>query len=76
MNLSKYDGITFEYNTLNPAPNTSASADFICGPNGELIGIRKDANELNEYNYDFRVYEERYNVLTIANGTITLMFAN
>ena len=76
MNTSKYNKVTFEYNTITVPINEDATATFICGNDGELIGIRQDVTELNAYNFDFKVFEERYNVITIQNGNISLMLTN
>jgi len=76
MNTSKYDKITFEYNTIEPPNNPDFKGDIICDNDGDIIGIRKTTEEMNKYNFDFKVFEERYNVLTLQGGNITLMIAN
>jgi len=76
MNMSKFESISFEYNTINPPKNNNANVEIICSNDGELLGIRQDTNEIYEYNYDLKVFEERYNVITIANGSITKMLTN
>jgi hypothetical protein len=76
MNLTKYGKITFEYNTIETPINSNSKTTFICGITGDLIGIRKNAQDLNEYNFDFKVFEEKYNVITIQNGMASLMLQN
>lgn len=76
MNMSKFDHITFEYNTVVPPKNDNNKVEFMCAGNGDILGIRQDSNEVYKYNYDFKVFEERYNVITIANGNINLMLTN
>ena len=76
MNMSKFENVSFEYNTINPPKNQDNNVQIICAGNGELLGIRQDSNEVFEYNYDFKVFEERYNVMTIANGSINMMLTN
>ena len=76
MNMSKFDHITFEYNTIVPPKNDNSKVEFICAGNGDIMGIRQESNEIYKYNYDFKVFEERYNVITIANGNISLMLTN
>jgi len=73
MNLTKYGKITFEYNTIETPLNTNSNTTFICGTTGDLIGIRKNSQDLNLYNFDFKVFEEKYNVITIQNGMAALM---
>jgi len=76
MNMSKYEKITFEYNTIEPPNNPNFTSDITCDTNGDIIGIRKSSEEMNKYNYDFKVFEEKYNVLTIQGGNINLMISN
>ena len=76
MNLTKYGNITFEYNTIETPVNPNSSVTYLCGDDGELIGIRKNTSELNLYNYDFKIFEEKYNVITIQNGMTHLMIQN
>lgn len=76
MNMSKFESVSFEYNTINPPKNNNANVEIICSNDGELLGIRQDTNEVYEYNYDFKVFEERYNVITISNGSINKMLTN
>jgi len=77
-NMWKY--ITFEYNTIQP-PILSEECpsqfdtDVICDPSGRIIGMRKDHWQLNQYNYDLRIFEERYNMIVITSGRIGLLDA-
>ena len=47
----------------------------MCDDQGNIIGVRKDVWRLNEYNYDLRVFEERYNMIEIQGGRIGLLIA-
>ena len=76
MNMSKFENVSFEYNTINPPKNENNNVQIICSGDGELLGIRQDSNEIFDYNYDFKVFEERYNVMTISNGSINMMLTN
>jgi len=76
MNMSKYDKITFEFNTIDTPVNPNSNTNFICSNNGQLIGIRKPTEDLNQYNFDFKVFEEKYNVLTFSNGNANLLYNN
>ena len=77
-NTNKVKYITFEFNTIQPPknddPNTN-NVDVLCDDNGEIIGIRKDIHTLNKYNFDLRVFEERYNMVEIVSGRIGLLHA-
>jgi hypothetical protein len=76
-NTNKWKYITFEFNTIEPPKNDDSDSlvDVLCDENGEVIGVRKDVWNLNKYNYDLRVFEERYNVIEITGGRIGLMYA-
>ena len=41
----------------NPTPNSHN--------NRHNIGFRKTTAQLNEYSYDLKIFEERYNIMTI-----------
>lgn len=75
-NTNKYQYVTFEINTLEPPINKENSVvDVLCDENGAVIGIRKQDNALFTYNYDLRVFEERYNMIVIEGGSIGLLYA-
>lgn len=76
MNMDKFDNIQFEILTINPPYNPDAPADTICDPiTGNIIGIRRNIWNLNEYNFDLRVFEERFNVLYFESGICGLQYA-
>jgi len=77
MNLDRFDKIQFEINTIEPPRNPSASSAIvdICDVNGDIIGVRKNVWDLNEYNYDLTIFEERYNVLMFQGGMVGLKYA-
>jgi len=76
MNVNKFKHVSFEFNTLEP-PNSEnmKQGDLICDNYGNPLGFRKNNNTLKEYNFDLRVWEERYNVLIIKSGRLGLMNA-
>ncbi len=49
--------------------------EVLCDPSGGIIGVRKDTWRLNKWNFDLRVWEERYNMIVIENGSIGLLIA-
>jgi len=79
-NTNMWKNVTFEYNTIQPPSLTDECADqfdseVICDPSGAIIGMRKNHWQLNQYNYDLRVFEERYNMIVITSGRIGLLNA-
>jgi hypothetical protein len=76
MNVNKFGSIDIEFNTIEPPFNPEgAIVDFICDTSSNPIGFRKSTGSLNTYNYDLRIFEERYNILVIKSGRIGLMMA-
>ena len=76
-NTNKWKHITFEFNTIQPPKdvcNAGKDIDYLC-EGGTIIGLRKNQWNLNEYNFDLRVFEERYNMIEITSGRMGLMFA-
>ena len=77
-NTNKVKYMTFEFNTIQPPKNDNPDTnrvDVLCDDNGEIIGIRKDIHTLNKYNFDLRIFEERYNMIEITSGRIGLLQA-
>ena len=78
-NTDQYQYVILEFSTIQPPPNecftTESNTDVLCDPSGEIIGLRKDIWRLNSYNYDLRVWEERFNMVNIRSGRIGLLFA-
>jgi|TARA_B110000483_G_scaffold234039_1_gene303583 hypothetical protein len=76
MNLNKFSKVSFEFNTLEPPVNPDPRLiNIICDTNNNPIGFRKDNSDLNEFNYDLKVFEERYNMLIIMGGRGELLQA-
>ena len=76
MNVNKFKHVSLEFNTIEP-PNSEnmKQGDIICDNKGNPLGFRKTTNTLKEYNFDLRVWEERYNVLIVKSGRLGLMNA-
>lgn len=81
-NMSTFNSIRLEFNTIEPPQNPIGKKfDVICSaptesdPNGVIIGVRKNAFELYDYTFDLRVFEFRYNIISIISGRIGLMYA-
>lgn len=77
MNMSRFRTIEFELTTILP-PTDPSTTQFtsICDPDtGQLIGVVKPPWSIYAYNYDFILFEERYNIVTFVGGNAGLMFA-
>ncbi len=75
-NTNKWQYVTFEFNTIQPPLDPSNNnVEVLCDPSGAIIGVRKDVWRLNKWNYDLRVFEERYNMIVIEGGRIGLLNA-
>lgn len=77
MNVDKYDKIELIFKTITPPLYFGErNVRQICDTNGRLIAIDGgDINQEYEYSYDISIMEERYNVLQIKSGMISLLFA-
>lgn len=76
MNLSKFTNIEFEFSTYVPPMDPSAQFLTICDPSSNVaLGVNKPSWIVYDYNYDLKVLEERYNVLTFVGGNTGLMYA-
>ena len=76
MNINKFKKVFFEFNTVEvPLDISGTNVEYICDLNGNAIGFRKTSAILNEYNFDLRIFEERYNILIIQGGRIGLLNA-
>jgi hypothetical protein len=76
MNVNRFAQVSLEYNTIEPPFNPmGALVEYICDASSNPIGFRKNTGSLNSYNFDMRVFEERYNVLVIKSGRAGLMMS-
>ncbi len=76
MNVNKFKKVFFEFNTIEPPIDLSGSnIEYICDLSGNAIGFRKTVAQLNQYSYDLKIFEERYNIMIIQGGRIGLMHA-
>jgi len=72
-NMNKWEYTWFEYNTIEPPVDpTNNDVEILCDASGAIIGVRKDVWRMNLYNFDLRVFEERYNIITVTSGCIGL----
>jgi len=76
MNVNKFKTVAFEFTTIEtPIDISGSNIQYICDLNGNAIGFRKTSANLNIYNFDMVVFEERYNVMKIQGGRIGLLNA-
>jgi hypothetical protein len=76
MNVNKFKKVFFEFNTISPPIDLSGTnVEYMCDSSGNAIAFRKNIAKLNEYSYDLRVFEERYNILIIQGGNLGLFHA-
>lgn len=69
MNVNKFKTVAFEFTTIEtPIDISGSNIQYICDLNGNAIGFRKTSANLNIYNFDMVVFEERYNVMKIQGG--------
>jgi len=77
MNINKFKKVFFEFNTIEtPLDPSGTNIEYICDLDGNAVGFRKTSGQLNIYNFDLRIFEERYNILNIQGGRLGLMNAN
>jgi hypothetical protein len=76
VNMSNFKTIELEVNTFTPPIDLSNSSfDVICDICGNPLGVRKTNYQLYDYNYNFHLFEERYNILTFIGGNCGMMYA-
>ena len=76
INLSKFRTIELEVTTYTP-PIDAGNNNFniIYDGNGNPIGTTKQNWRMFEYNYNLKVFEERYNVLSFVGGNAGMLYA-
>ena len=76
INMSKFKTIELEVTTYVPPVDIGSSLyTVIYDSKGLPIGTTKPNWRLFEYNYNMKVFEERYNVVSFIGGNCGLMFA-
>jgi hypothetical protein len=74
--MSKFKNIELEITTYSPPIDTvNSSFDVLCDADGNAVGIRKSNWRLYNYNFNMRLFEERYNVLTFMGGNCGMMYS-
>lgn len=76
MNVNKFKNVLFEFNTIEPPmKENNVTVDFTCDADGNAYGFRKNTNDIVNYSFDLKIFEERYNVLIIQGGKLGLLNA-
>jgi hypothetical protein len=76
VNMSKFNKIELQLNTIVPALDINAQTMVICDPDsGNIVGINKPTWRIYEYTFDLTVFQETYNMLTFNSGNCGMAFA-
>lgn len=76
INMSRFNQIEFEFNTITPPLDPLAQTLSICDPvTGTVIGNNKNTWNIYEYNFNLYVMEERLNMIIFVGGNCGLMYA-
>jgi Major capsid protein N-terminus/Large eukaryotic DNA virus major capsid protein len=76
VNLSRFRLVELEMTTFVPPFDIQNSEyNILCDGNGNPIGTTKNNWQLFEYNYNLRVFEERYNILSFVGGNCGMLYS-
>ena len=77
INLSKFRSVELEFTTFVPQIDLSnAKFNVICNEVGIPIAVsNKPGWSLYQYNYNLRVFEERYNILSFVSGSAGMLYS-
>lgn len=76
INLSNFKDIEIQATTIIPPIHDEPMTTVTCDPEtGDITGITKNLNSIYHYTFDMFFIEERYNLLTVTNGTCGLRYA-
>jgi len=75
INMSKFKTIELEVTTYIPPVDIGTSTfTVVYDSTGRPIGTTKQNWRLFEYNYNMKVFEERYNIISFIGGNCGMMF--
>jgi hypothetical protein len=75
VNMSKFKSVELEINTYVPQIDTiNSNYQVQCNPDGTVI-INAASWRLYEYNFNMKLFEERYNILSFIGGYCGLLYA-
>lgn len=76
INVNKFGKVSFEISTIDtPYDASGVNVEFVCDDNNNPIGFRKSSVSISQYNFNLRVFEERYNIINIQSGQLGLLHA-
>jgi hypothetical protein len=76
INLSKFRTVELEVTTYVPPYDVqNAQYNILYDSTGSPIGTTKNNWQLFEYNYNMKVFEERYNILSFIGGNCGMLYA-
>ena len=76
INMSRFNNIELEINTIIPALDPLSQSLAICDPDtGTIIGINKPTWRIYDYNYNLYLFEERLNMVKFIGGNAGLLYA-
>ena len=76
INLSKFKTVEMEINTFVPLYDLqNYDYKITCNGDGQIIATSAPTWRLYEYNYNMKLFEERYNVLSFVGGYCGLLYA-
>ena len=76
INLSKFRTVELEITTYVPPYDTqNVEYNILVDGAGNPIGTSKSNWQLYEYNYNIKVFEERYNILSFVGGNCGMLYA-
>lgn len=76
INLSKFRMVELEVSTyVPPFDLQNSNFNIICDDNSNPVGTSKSNWRLFEYNYNMKVFEERYNILSFVGGNCGMLYA-
>jgi hypothetical protein len=76
INLSKFKTVEMEINTFVPLYDLqNYDYKITCNGDGQVIATSAPTWRLYEYNYNMKLFEERYNVLSFVGGYCGLLYA-
>jgi hypothetical protein len=76
INMSRFNSIELEFNTIIPPINSFAQSLVVCDPDtGNIVGINKPTWSIYQYNFNMIYYEERINFIHFLGGNVGLEYA-
>jgi hypothetical protein len=76
INMSRFNTVELEFNTIVPSLDPNAQTLTICDPTtGTIIGINKPTWRIYDYNFNLILFEERINMVKFVGGNAGILYA-